>query len=155
MLEPCDPNPCPQPWGICCIGEECFIMFPPYCDEAGGTWYENIQECDPNPCVNIDAQDPADLPSEILLHRSSPNPFSLSTVLQYSLPEETRVDLRIYDITGNVVRILEDGAFKGAGYHEAIWDGTNDGGQKVRSGVYFYCFEAQSKRVTQRVILMR
>jgi hypothetical protein len=155
MLEPCDPNPCPQPVGACCIDDICEILTEEECAAATGDWYPEIDSCDPNPCINTDVEDAAGLPSKVMLHRSTPNPFKESTVLQYALPHGSRVTLRVFDISGNIVRVLEDDAIKGAGYHQATWDGTDEEGRKVRSGVYFYSFETELGRETQRVILMR
>jgi len=78
----------------------------------------------------------AGLPFDFQLLSSYPNPFNLTTQISYSLPENSDVKLEIYNITGQKVRTLID-EFQYAGARSITWDGTNQSGQKVSSGVYF------------------
>ncbi|MBD3163120.1 MAG: hypothetical protein GF328_13540, partial [Candidatus Latescibacteria bacterium] len=153
--EPCDPNPCPQPAAACCIDETCEILTEDECAASDGDWHADIDTCDPNPCINVDAEEMVDLPSAIHLYRNAPNPFRETTVIRFALPEQMRIDLRVYDLAGNCVRTLIDGAVKSPGQHYVDWDGTDDRGQRVGSGVYFYCFESGSKREARSLILLR
>ena len=70
------------------------------------------------------------------LAQNCPNPFNPVTTVRYGLAEGGRVTLRIYDVTGRVVRTLVDQR-QPAGRHAVLWDGRNDAGQRVGSGVYF------------------
>jgi len=70
-----------------------------------------------------------------------PNPFNMSTVIRLSLPRRSYVSLVIYSSSGRKVRTLLDGVL-GAGIYEVRWDGTDDDGWQVASGVYFYRLEA-------------
>lgn len=65
-----------------------------------------------------------------------PNPFNPATALHFSLPDESRVDLRIYDVAGRLVRSLVSGP-RPAGPNKVVWDGTDDSGRAVASGTYF------------------
>ncbi len=149
----CDPNPCPQPLGACCyLDGTCEYVEEAQCPT--GDWRVG-EPCDPNPCISSDAEDEASLPAEWALTRSVPNPFRHSTTIRYALPEPSSVTIRIFDISGNVVRTLLHKAHKGAGYHDTSWDGTDDASHAVGSGVYFYCFETAWGHETETVILIR
>src|SRR3972149_6824290 len=75
-------------------------------------------------------------PISFQLLSSYPNPFNQSTLISYSLPVDSDVKLEIYNVAGQKVIILKN-AFEYAGAKTVIWDGTNDSGGKVASGVYF------------------
>jgi|GEM_PF-608934 len=84
---------------------------------------------------------PAQLPTEFALSQNYPNPFNPTTKIKYNLPEQATVVLKIYNLLGQEVATLAD-APQAAGYYEATWDGRNNFGTNVSSGVYFYRFEA-------------
>jgi flagellar hook assembly protein FlgD len=73
------------------------------------------------------------------LEQNYPNPFNPSTTIAFSLADGPRrpVRLAVFDVTGALVRTLYDGHL-GPGRHSFAWDGRNDRGQRVGSGVYFY-----------------
>ncbi|MBN2001691.1 T9SS type A sorting domain-containing protein, partial [candidate division KSB1 bacterium] len=77
-------------------------------------------------------------PESGVLLQNYPNPFNNSTEIQYTLPQAATVTLRIFDITGRLVRILENARYYEAGPHRTIWNGLDDNGRPVASGVY-YC----------------
>ncbi len=83
-----------------------------------------------------------------------PNPFNPSTTIHFSLGEAARVRLGIYDVSGRLVRVLTDGR-RGAGPHSEIWDGKDNVGRDVSSGVYFYRLEAGAFRETKKMVLLR
>ncbi|MFP4527753.1 MAG: FlgD immunoglobulin-like domain containing protein [Candidatus Kapaibacterium sp.] len=66
-----------------------------------------------------------------------PNPFSYQTTVKYSLPGYAMVQLRIYDLVGNVVKTLVNTS-QGEGVHEIAWDGRDEAGNKLTSGSYIY-----------------
>jgi len=72
-----------------------------------------------------------------------PNPFNPSTTISYALPYSSNVELTIYDITGKVVRTFNE-EVQSAGYQNIVWNGTNQNGSRVSSGIYFYRFKAAS-----------
>jgi hypothetical protein len=86
---------------------------------------------------------------------SRPNPFDRATVIGYALPRSTPVSIRVYDVTGRVVRVLVDSPVVEAGEHTVVWDGTNDGGIAVSSGVYFYRLEAGQRTETRRTVFLK
>jgi hypothetical protein len=71
------------------------------------------------------------------LYPSRPNPASGISWIPYSLAQEGSISLHVYDVTGRVVRTLIDGRVA-AGNHYAVWDGRDDAGAPVASGLYFY-----------------
>ncbi len=80
------------------------------------------------------------LPTEFSLGQNYPNPFNPSTTIRFALPEPARVVLTVYDILGRQVKSLVDG-HQEAGVRSVEWDGTNESGVRVVSGVYFYRVE--------------
>ena len=84
-----------------------------------------------------------------------PNPFNPHTTIAYALPAETRVRVTILDALGRCVRTLVDWQERVAGRHEVAWDGTDDRGLQVASGVYFYSLETPDHRELRRMTLVK
>lgn len=92
---------------------------------------------------------------EDALFQSYPNPFNPETTIVYQLPEAGHVSLKIYSILGQEIRTLVDDE-KQAGYHRVIWDGRNDVGLRVESGMYFVRIESGQAFVrTRKVVLLK
>lgn len=85
----------------------------------------------------------SNLPSNFKLYQNYPNPFNPETTIRYALPTNAEVSIKIYDITGKLVREL-DSRYKQAGEHSIKWDGRNNEGIRVASGIYLYRLEAFS-----------
>jgi hypothetical protein len=77
------------------------------------------------------------IPADYSLAQNYPNPFNPTTTFRYGMPKEGHVTLKIYNLTGQEVRTLVDD-FQSAGLRSVTWDGKNDLGQSVPSGVYMY-----------------
>ena len=92
--------------------------------------------------------------TNFVLLQNLPNPFHTSSAIHYSLPTKGKVTLRVYDITGRLVRTLVNGE-KGAGPHVIIWDGRDGLSREVSSGIYFYRLESGDLRATKKLILFR
>lgn len=84
-----------------------------------------------------------------------PNPFNPDTRIQFSLPAGGSVELDVFDGRGRLVRRLIPGHHHSAGTHTALWDGRNDGGESVASGVYFYRLRAGGRLATRRMVLLK
>jgi hypothetical protein len=84
-----------------------------------------------------------------------PNPFDAQTTLSLSLPARGRVELRIYDVAGRMVRKLVSGEM-GAGHHDVTWDGRSDSGARLQNGTYLYRLNLDGKMVgSRKVVLLR
>ncbi len=84
----------------------------------------------------------------------SPNPFREQTSIQYTLPQSSHVQLVIYDALGRQVKTLVD-ASQDAGAHTLIWDGCDDAGKQLSSGIYFLKFEAGEFSHKARLVILR
>ncbi len=95
------------------------------------------------------------VPSNFVLYPSYPNPFNLNTTIRFGLPQESAVRLVVYNMLGVPVRTMIDGEFLGAAYYQVRWDGRDDAGQSVSSGVYLYRMTAGSFQATKRMTLLK
>jgi hypothetical protein len=94
------------------------------------------------------------LPSTFDISQNYPNPFNPTTSIKYQLPQVSDVKLLIYNVLGQKVRTLVNDRIE-AGYHSVIWDGRNDEGRAVSSGVYIYRFEAGNFTRTMKLMLLK
>ena len=96
---------------------------------------------------------------EFGLFQNAPNPFNPETWIPYALGSPERVVIRIYDMTGRLVKTLDLGEQDAGIYMSkgkaAYWDGSNEGGEEVSSGIYFYIMEAGSFRATRKMLVIR
>jgi len=83
-----------------------------------------------------------------------PNPFNPSTAIRYEIVESGRASLRIYDVSGALVRTLVDRSHD-VGDYQASWDGRDQTGKAVASGVYFYRLETHDYAQTRRMVLLK
>ncbi len=107
--------------------------------------------------VPTDANDPASqgIPARFHAYPSAPNPFNPSTTIRFDLPTRSKIDLSIFDIAGRRVRQLLGGTTYNAGSHTVRWDGRDDEGVRLSSGIYFYRFAAGRYIATQRIVLLK
>jgi len=91
---------------------------------------------------------------EFELGNSYPNPFNLTTTIRYEIPNKSLVNLIIYDTTGRVVRTLKNG-YQPAGVYEIQWQGHDDSGKPVSSGIYFYQLKTNGYIQTKKMILLK
>ncbi|MFO7654798.1 MAG: FlgD immunoglobulin-like domain containing protein [Candidatus Krumholzibacteriia bacterium] len=84
-----------------------------------------------------------------------PNPFNPTTTIKFTVPRTGDVSLRIYNVRGELVRTLLDEARYDAGTHPVVWEGTNENGGKVASGVYFYEVRANGQTVINKMALVK
>lgn len=93
-------------------------------------------------------------PAGLTLRQNTPNPFNPSTTISFILPQPGAVNLSVYSITGQKVRTLVSGKLP-AGAHSASWDGRDDSGRPVSSGVYLLRLKAGNMTATGRMLLMK
>ncbi len=105
------------------------------------TWWENT--------TSAFVPEPVYSPDDYILVYNYPNPFNLSTVISYSLPRLSRVNLRVYNINGKQITILANG-IREAGTHVVPFDGSDLG-----SGIYFYRLMADEYEVIGKMVLLK
>jgi flagellar hook assembly protein FlgD len=104
-------------------------------------------------------EEKGNIPSSFELEQNVPNPFNPSTTIRFSVPEMhqgAHVELTIYDLLGQKVRTLMDASVE-AGVLEATWDGKDEAGREVSSGVYFYklAIDGGKWAETRKMVLIR
>ncbi len=92
--------------------------------------------------------------TSFVLLQNHPNPFNPSTTIEYFLPRMGKVDLRIFNILGEEVRQLVDGE-ENVGTQRVIWDGRDNFGRAVSSGVYVYRLRCGADVKTAKMTLLR
>ncbi len=94
------------------------------------------------------------IPDQFSLSQNYPNPFNPETHFSIDLPEQSHVSIKIYDILGSEVTILSNQIME-AGYYKLMWNGKNDKGDSMPSGIYFYTFDTGHIHITKKMILQR
>lgn len=100
--------------------------------------------------IELDAQ----LPHILVLYPNYPNPFNPVTTLRYDLPEQTHVNITVYDMLGRQVKTLINHT-QDAGYRSVIWNATNDYGKPVSAGIYLYQIQAGDYISTKKMVLLK
>lgn len=93
-------------------------------------------------------------PTEYQLSQNYPNPFNPTTTISYELPEQSAVSLTVYDIRGQEITTLQNGA-KPPGNYEVQWNGLNESGSPVSTGVYFARLQAGDYNKTIKMVLLK
>ena len=93
------------------------------------------------------------LPSTVSLSQNYPNPFNPATTIEYNVPAQSRINLTLYNVLGQLVRTLVDDT-RQAGSYRVTWDGTDQFGAPVSMGVYFYRLQAGDYRDTKKMLLL-
>jgi hypothetical protein len=104
--------------------------------------------------TEVEALKPAAMPSRFGLSQNYPNPFNPTTRIQFSLETQQQARVTVYDLMGRPVRTLFDGV-KAAGQHEAEWDGKNEFGSSVSSGMYMCRLTAGQKTSIRKITLLQ
>jgi hypothetical protein len=109
-----------------------------------------------NPCTNLD-----DVPDEegagaavTRLYQNHPNPFNPRTAIKFSLAADGPTKLIIYDVNGRRIRTLVDSGLK-AGAHEVVWDGSDDAGHTVTSGVYWSQLQVGAYSSNKKMVVLK
>lgn len=87
------------------------------------------------------------------LYNAYPNPFKAQTAIRYSLSNQSKVSLYIYDASGRIVNKLINQEVA-LGVHTISWDGRNERGQKVSTGIYFYQLQTLNYSATKKILLV-
>jgi hypothetical protein len=111
--------------------------------------------CHGDPHSTTPVETVAGNPSTFKLSQNYPNPFNPSTKIQFSLPQTEKVRLEIYDIQGKVIRSLVDYELYQQGNYEVVWDGSDNHGMRVASGIYFAKMQAGKFAQTKKMNLVK
>jgi len=97
-------------------------------------------------------------PLSFALSQNYPNPFNPQTTIQYTLAEDSRISLVVYNVLGQEIRVLVD-EFQTSGVHDVIWEGRGQFGESVSSGIYFYRLSIEGKNLqlseTKNMLLLK
>ncbi|MCK4297780.1 MAG: T9SS type A sorting domain-containing protein, partial [Candidatus Marinimicrobia bacterium] len=94
------------------------------------------------------------VPEDFMLLQNYPNPFNPETTIEYALPHASKVNISIYNVLGQKIRTLSD-TKKIEGYYKVIWDGKNDRGEIVPTGIYLYVLTTDKSRFSKKMVLIR
>jgi hypothetical protein len=94
------------------------------------------------------------IPAEFALQQNYPNPFNPTTTIFFDLPQDSWVRLTVYNVLGQRIKTVTDTKYP-AGSHQVIWDGRNESGDDVTSGVYFYLMETNEFTDSKKMLLLR
>jgi len=83
-----------------------------------------------------------------------PNPFNPTTTIEYQLPKAGNVRIKIYNINGQLVRAFEN-TNQNSGTHTVVWDGKNNGGQAVATGMYVYQVAFENSILTKKMLFIK
>ena len=108
----------------------------------------------PDPERRGELEPPGSVPRATMLLNAHPNPFNPTTMIPYCLASSERVTLRIFDAQGKLVRTLAEGE-KPAGSYEVAWNGRDDSGRSVATGMYFVQLQAGSYEATKKLLMIR
>ncbi|MCX6132231.1 MAG: T9SS type A sorting domain-containing protein [Ignavibacteriales bacterium] len=100
--------------------------------------------------VSMDEQ----LPGKFALSQNYPNPFNPSTTIEYQLSQRDNVEIRVYNVAGELVKKLLDTEMS-AGVHSVAWDGRDDVGQSVSTGTYFYQVKSGNILQAKKMLLLK
>ena len=112
------------------------------------------QIIDDGPCITTAIAENELLPNDNVLHQNFPNPFNPITTIGYDLPEQAIVNLTVYDLRGQEVMTLEQSE-KPPGIYEVQWNGMNQSGNQVSTGVYFCRLHAGEYNQTIKMVYLR
>ena len=116
-----------------------------YVDDA--TFYS------PDFAASIEDQD-IQLPRTTQLYTNYPNPFNPTTNIAFDLTTTSHITLKVYNMLGQEVKTLINET-RNAGHHLTVWDGTNNFGHRVTSGIYFYVLSTGETHEAQKMVLMK
>jgi Tol biopolymer transport system component len=94
------------------------------------------------------------VPTQYSLDQNFPNPFNPTTQIRFGIPEASNITLKVYNNVGQLVKTLVDGNMN-EGYHQVTWDATDNNGNKLSSGVYFYRITTVTFNQVNKMLLLK
>tara|TARA_B100000214_G_scaffold302172_2_gene232750 strand:- start:477 stop:872 length:396 start_codon:yes stop_codon:yes gene_type:complete len=125
-------------------------------DESQGWYVDDInlvlnQDMPPNVHTDLNM---SNIPNQLALNPSYPNPFNPNTRISFSLPRLSNVNIQVVDINGRKIRNLLNNIVE-PGNHTISWNGTNDNGVNMSSGIYFIILNVDGSILSQKLSLIR
>ena len=117
-------------------------------------WMNDSLTVEDPPQLVLGVDDDNTVPVNFSVSQNYPNPFNPSTHIKYSIPHHSFVQIRVYDITGSLVKTLFN-AEQNAGKYEVVWNGVDGAGNKVATGIYFMQFRAGDYSNTIKMMLLK
>ncbi len=105
-------------------------------------------------CYDPNNEITSNLPIEFNLCQNYPNPFNTNTTIEYEIPYDAQISIKIFNLEGKLVMTLFDGVQR-AGYHKTIWDGQNGNKQPAASGLYVCQFISEKFSMTRKMLLLK
>jgi len=119
-------------------------------------WYDDFEVRGFLPAIGVEPLTESPTPLVNVLYQSYPNPMNPMATIKYSVKESGRVTLRIYDVAGRVIRqLVNEEKSASAVPYSAVWNGADDSGNRVASGVYFYQLEAKNFTTARKLVVLR
>ncbi|UCB52776.1 MAG: T9SS type A sorting domain-containing protein, partial [Candidatus Zixiibacteriota bacterium] len=134
-----------------------FFCFPLYFiqeDQATQLLHQALADLGMYPTGFEVAEGQENTPRSFSLKQNYPNPFNPETIIQYDLPRGHEVEIVVYNILGQKVRTLLE-EYQKAGRHRVLWDGRDDKGKEVSSGIYLYRIKTAEFAQTKKMVLLR
>jgi hypothetical protein len=122
------------------------LMFYPYTVTRPGVIYEFATTAPTVPVINISSE----VPDKYDLIQNYPNPFNPATNINFKLPERSFVTIKVYNLLGQLVKVLIDNKRYDAGVYQALFDGST-----LSSGIYFYTLQTEKFTQTKRMVLLK
>ena len=104
--------------------------------------------------ISVEDENSDNLPAGFSLSQNYPNPFNSITTINYTIPQASFVTIQIYNIQGQLISSIFSG-FKAPGNYKTTWDGKNNYGKELTSGIYFYVIRAGEFKETRKMLLIR
>jgi len=124
---------------------------------TGYAWYDDFQIIEV-PDILVTIEEPgtrvSTLTNDFLLRQNYPNPFNPETIIEYLVPKRGMVELNIYNLLGQKIRSLLNEE-KPAGTYQILWDGRDDYGNQVATGMYLYQLRGENAFITKKMILIK
>ncbi len=131
------------------------IAYAYVCGNSLNELYDNVVAAKHKYDITTDINDNTlNLPKQFELYQNYPNPFNPTTTIQFNLSATSDIKLEIYNVLGQKVKTLIDTKLS-AGTHELQWDATDDAGQSVSSGIYFYRLSSDKQFETHKMTLLK
>ena len=107
----------------------------------------------PEDLTSVKENEPYSTPNDIL-SQNYPNPFSRNTNINFEIENPKRINLTVFDFSGNYVKTLVDADYS-KGKYTVNWDATNEGGRLVSNGIYFYVLKADNRQLSKKMIYIK